>query len=638
MINTNWSKYYLPKLSKNLLFSTIILSVVLVLVLSLFILPQNASASTDNPSSYTITSYDYVPAFNAKFFNGVPDIYHLDTVTIRYETDSNMDIVPPPEVSNILARLYYVNSDGQRQIEYQFFDIDHLFVPAPYVWTKAGQYEVDIFGYTSTSTTSVYLTTMQFNVIINGGPSPTCTLTATPDTIDPNQNQSALLEWSSTNASTTIIDQGVGPVTTSGSILVSPNATTTYTANFTGPNGTSSCSVTVNVPNPKFIPLNEQAANLARQLVNHTEAYLWGGKGWDYDLREFTTPERILSGYTYYNPDIKAKDTGIGVDCSGLITWAFNRSYNAVAGFNNNFIKYVNADGMYRDHQSDPVSESDLLPGDTLSFDWDSDGYMDHVAMYVGESGGYDVVNAGSPIIGIEEQIKDIYSKVPGFVSFRRIHQADTKLAIKTGSPVDLEIIDPDGNTLSAASTIPSDEEYIREIPSEMYYLELEQGHDGRPEDIVLSPTAKDGVYTIKVIPEAGADPAATYSLTIELNGVETVVANNETLDTIPAEGFALKLAVGEIIGLDSTVKVLLSDLYQSVSNLNLNSTQRQKNLLSTIESAINWFDKNRPDQIVRKLTKLQNDTNRHLANELTTEELANIIQQIDNLLLLLQA
>ncbi|MCB9810656.1 MAG: C40 family peptidase [Candidatus Nomurabacteria bacterium] len=527
------------------------------------------------------------------------------------------------------------------KINILFFGEKHIFsyVPPPYIWKKSGRYEVDIYEMVDNAPLiKSYLTTMQFNVVIDGGPAPTCTLTATPSTIDPNQGETALLEWSSNYASTTVIDQDIGSVATSGSLVVSPNATTTYTANFTGQNGTSSCRVTVNVPNPVIIPLHEQAAALARQLVNHTEAYLWGGKGWDYDLGEFTTPERILSGYTYFNPDTGNKDTGIGVDCSGLITWAFNRSYNAIAGFNSNFIKYVNADGLYRDYQSSPINEAELRPGDTLIFDWEGDGYMDHVAMYVGDSGGYDVVNAGNPAVGIIGRTNNIYKLTAGFEGYRRIHQADAELTIKTGSPVDLEITDPDGNTLSAASTIPSDEEYIREIPGEMYYLELEQGHDGHPEDIVLSPIAKDGAYTIKVIPEAGAASAATYSLTVELNGVETIVANNETLDTIPTEGFTLKLATGKILGLDSTVKVLLSDLYQSVSDLNLNSTQRQKNLLSTIDSAINWFDKNRPDQIIRKLTKLQNDVDRHIANELTAEELANITKQIDDLLLLLQA
>jgi hypothetical protein len=256
--------------------------------------------------------------------------------------------------------------------------------------------------------------------------------------------------------------------------------------------------------------------------------------------------------------------------------------------------------------------------------------------MYVGESGGYDVVDASSPDLGIRKRIKDTYKLTPGFTGLRRIHQADVALAIKTGSPVDLRIVDPDGHELNAASVTNSDEEYIREIPGELYYLELEQGHDGRPQDVVFSPVVKDGTYQIEVVPEPGADPASTYSLSIELNGVETIVVDNETIDMIPANGFTLQLSGGEIQGLDPTIKVLLEDLYQTVDQFTLSSASRKRGLLSSIESALSWFERNRTDQIIRKLTKLQNDINRHAAKELTAEELEDVNQQIQNLLALL--
>lgn len=598
---------------------------------------QTALAAINDPNTYTIYSYDYIPAFNAKFISSVPDIHNLDTVSITYEDTSNMDVSLPPELNAILARLFYITDTGTRQFVYHFFDENHSYVPPPYTWTKSGHYEIDLEGYVDTSTTSTYLTTIKFEVMIKGGPAPTCTLTATPNVIDVKNGEEALLEWSSNGAHTASIDQEIGTITTTGSIVVTPNATTTYTATFVGDNGTTTCITTVNVPNPVIIPLHEKAASLARQLVNNTEAYLWGGKGWDYDINEFTTPKRILSGYTYYNPDTSKKETGIGVDCSGLITWAFNRSYNALAGFNKNYVRYVNADGMFRDYQSDPVDEADLRPGDTLSFDWNNDGRMDHVAMYVGESGGYDVVNARSKDFGIETQNMSTYTSLSNFTGFRRIHQADTSLTVTTGSPVDLKVTDPEGVTLSATDITLSDEEYIREIPGELYYLELTQGHDGRPEDTIFSPTAKDGTYIIEVIPEPNTDPTNTYSLTVELNGVKTTIVDNETIDTIPENGFALKLNAGEIQSIDPAIKTLLNDLYQAVVELSL-STKQSKNLLSTIESAIDWFDRNRPDQIERKLTKVQNDINRHFTDDLPPTELTGINQQINYILVLLQS
>ncbi|MEN9922071.1 MAG: hypothetical protein RL097_347 [Candidatus Parcubacteria bacterium] len=599
------------------------------------VVPQVTQASIYEPTTYTISSYDYV--WNLFFMNGIPDIHHNDTVTISYGKESNMDIIKPAEVTSATARLYYVSENGERRFEYLLYDPSRNIVPRAYQWTRGGQYEVDVYGYLGTATLETYLTTMKFTVVLRGAAAPTCIFTATPSTIAPKTGQFTTLEWTSTNATTATINQEVGVVGTSGTVTVSPNATTTYTAHFTGEGGTAICQVTVNVPDPVVPPLHERAAAYARTLVNHTEAYLWGGKGWDYDLREFTTAERILSGYTYVNPDTGAKANGVGVDCSGLITWAYNRANDPSADFNSNYIKYVNADGLFREYQSDPVEEAEIRAGDTMTFDWNNDGRMDHVAMYVGESGGYDVVNAGSPVVGIIQRKNSDYKLTPGFAGYRRIHQADVAFAVTTGSPVDLEVIDPDGNVLSADTVTASEQEYIREIPGELYYLELTQGHDGRPEDTVISPKAKNGTYVIKVIPEASASPDATYSLTVELNGVKTKVVDNEAIDTIQSSGFTLKVMDGKVQTLGPAIKGQLEELYRTIEGVTLSSERRKQNLLASIESALVWYEKNRTDQIVRKITKLQNDTNRHIANEISSEELAVINQQIDALLQILQ-
>lgn len=590
-----------------------------------------------DPYQYTIAFFTFIPAWGLKLTNGLADVTHLSTLTVTYGYETNIDFKTPPEVLRGKAFLYYLDQDGRRIHEYTFYDVTYPYVPAAYTWTKPGVYEVDIEGITADVPSYTYLTTLSFTVVMRGGPAPTCTLSAIPNTLYPKQgNSSAALQWTSTDATSAVMDQGVGSIQTTGSLSVLPTATTTYTATFVGANGTTTCATTVNVPDPVVLPLHEKAAALAKQLVNRPDAYLWGGKGWDYDLAEFTSPQRILSGYTYFDPNTSAKKTGIGVDCSGLITWAFNRANNLYAGFNSNYIKYVNADGMFRDPQSDPVAESDLRPGDTLSFDWDGNGRMDHVAMYVGDSGGYDIVDASSPDIGIRDRIKDTFKLTPGFVDYRRIHQADAKMSFTTGSPVNLKVADPNGHVLDASTISSSSEEFIREIPGEMYYLELEQGHDGRPKDQIILPTLKDGAYTIEVVPEAGALPTDTYSLTVELNGVETVVVDNETIASIPTNGFTVKLSGGVIQGLDPTIKVLLQDLYQSINNLTLSSKSTKRGLLASVESALAWFEKNRTDQIIRKLNKLQNDLPRKAGSEITAAELQNINTQINELLTLL--
>ena len=60
------------------------------------------------------------------------------------------------------------------------------------------------------------------------------------------------LAWSTTNATSVAIDQGIGQVPTSGTLVVSPTQTTTYTLTATGPGGIASATVTVNVT-PKVV-------------------------------------------------------------------------------------------------------------------------------------------------------------------------------------------------------------------------------------------------------------------------------------------------------------------------------------------------------------------------------------------------
>ncbi|GEM_PF-5972360 len=86
------------------------------------------------------------------------------------------------------------------------------------------------------------------SVTVTAPPLPTCTLTANPATIT--QGQSSSLSWLSANATSASLDQGIGSVNTSGSTLVMPSATTTYTLSVTGPGGAANCTATVSVNPP----------------------------------------------------------------------------------------------------------------------------------------------------------------------------------------------------------------------------------------------------------------------------------------------------------------------------------------------------------------------------------------------------
>ena len=80
-------------------------------------------------------------------------------------------------------------------------------------------------------------------------PRPIVTISASPNPID--DGQTTVLAWSSAHAETAALDQGIGLVEVSGSREVSPAETTTYTIAATGPGGTATASVTVEVNHPQ---------------------------------------------------------------------------------------------------------------------------------------------------------------------------------------------------------------------------------------------------------------------------------------------------------------------------------------------------------------------------------------------------
>jgi OOP family OmpA-OmpF porin len=82
-------------------------------------------------------------------------------------------------------------------------------------------------------------------------PAPSATLSADPASVK--QNRCATLTWSSTNASSASIDQGIGKVAPSGSQQVCPGKTTNYTVTVTGAGGTKTAATTVTV-----VPLSKK--------------------------------------------------------------------------------------------------------------------------------------------------------------------------------------------------------------------------------------------------------------------------------------------------------------------------------------------------------------------------------------------
>ncbi len=97
----------------------------------------------------------------------------------------------------------------------------------------------------------------------------------TPDNID--EGQESLLNWTSSNAQSVHIDNGIGYVADAGSMTVSPEATTTYMITATGTAGTATDSATLTVtPVPLSIsitsPKNEDTIHGPAAMVQGTIA------------------------------------------------------------------------------------------------------------------------------------------------------------------------------------------------------------------------------------------------------------------------------------------------------------------------------------------------------------------------------
>lgn len=80
-----------------------------------------------------------------------------------------------------------------------------------------------------------------------GDPAPSCTLEADPRNLT--TGGTTELTWTSTNATSGSIDNGIGSISSvdNGDIDATPADTVTYTATFTGPGGTTTCSEEVTV-------------------------------------------------------------------------------------------------------------------------------------------------------------------------------------------------------------------------------------------------------------------------------------------------------------------------------------------------------------------------------------------------------
>lgn len=317
-----------------------------------------------------------------------------------------------------------------------------------------------------------------------------------------------------------------------------------------------------NKPAPLPLTLPEKAAELAKQVIGADylgDGETFGGKGWDSYKSSYVDVAQVFSGYNFWNNNIKHRQVEFdgGLDCSGLVEWAYNYSFDPSKSLTKNAVRVWSSDSQYQNN-STPILESELAKGDLLFLDKNNNNVIDHVAIYVGEftyeGETFEIIEAFSSDAGIIPMTLEQYKARAGFTNItqkgsnpirRVITSPEIAGQVKVGSPVDITVTDPEGITITPDTFIQTDEEYLREVPGELYYSEAELGEDGRPKDIVYWFKNKVGEYHVDVIPEEGTVPTDTYSLEFTIGDNIIKLAEDVPIREIPVAGYYVEVKEG---------------------------------------------------------------------------------------------
>ncbi len=96
-------------------------------------------------------------------------------------------------------------------------------------------------------------------------PAPTIEVQANPSTIE--RGQQTTLTWRSQNATSVVIDGGVGNVAETGSVVITPRESQTFTAVAKGPGGEATASTRVTVVAPKEAAITSTDIEALRQAI-----------------------------------------------------------------------------------------------------------------------------------------------------------------------------------------------------------------------------------------------------------------------------------------------------------------------------------------------------------------------------------
>lgn len=179
-------------------------------------------------------------------------------------------------------------------------------------------------------TFTVYPVQSTTYTIISEGPCGTATKSVTVMVAEPPEvnleaspalvvkGQSSTLSWVSTGASTVEIDHGIGGVPASGSVVVTPEATTNYTATASGPGGTATDSATVTVIEPPRVSMTAQPGTI---IQGQSSMLTWASENADTAFLDNGIGNVGLSGIFEVRPEETTAYT-ITVQGPGGSAWA----------------------------------------------------------------------------------------------------------------------------------------------------------------------------------------------------------------------------------------------------------------------------------------------------------------------------
>lgn len=185
---------------------------------------------------------------------------------------------------------------------------------------------------------------------------PVCTLSANPTSIT--AGGSSTLTWTTNNATSVSIDQGIGGVATNGSRSVSPGHTTTYTLTATGPGGTVHCNATVTVVNVPAAPVCTLSVSPSSITRGDSSTLTW----------------------TTDNATSVSIDQGIGsvsYDGSRSVSPSDTRTYTLTATGSGGTVHCTATVTVHSPSSNGPsctmdISPSSIYEGDTARLTWDS--------------------------------------------------------------------------------------------------------------------------------------------------------------------------------------------------------------------------------------------------------------------------